>query len=72
MVHECEDADVELTALEEQRPLDVFLHDDALAFLLLSNELNQLLPRADNFDASTSILILWLHDPQVLAQLSAR
>lgn len=37
-VHECEHAYIELTALEQQRPLNIFLNNDTLAFLLGAHE----------------------------------
>lgn len=71
LVDQREDADVELPAIEEQGSLDVLLYDDS--FALGSHDVaDQLLPRADDFDTSATVLVLWLDNPNVLCQLSGR
>ena len=68
LVDEAQDADVKLATVEKQRPLDVLLNDYLFPFRE-HDVVYKVLPRANDFNASSTILVLRLDDPNVLGKL---
>lgn len=71
IVDECQDSNVELTPVEEQRFFDILLHDDCLVAFAIG-VVDKLLPAVDDLDASASVLVVRFANPDVLEHLTAR
>ena len=69
-VDETEHTDIEFTAVEKKWSFNVFLNDDFIT-LLNKHVVDEVLPIAYDFNASTSILVFRFNNPNVLGQLTS-